>query len=256
MKLPLRLFVFVTFCFNVSFAQNCIVEGITAYSFTKSQSYSNAVADAQRKLVEDCGGGIMVSSNSLYSIQEDESGKVSDSFNESISLALSGVIKGFEVFNVKTELVEGGQIKTTLDAKGKVIEPIQSDLEINLSGLKDSYIEGDALEMQLTTNSPKSYVYVFQSVGGKIDLICPNAVQRGVFDENGTMTIPNDSYVLRVKVDKQELSKENNTYYVVGSTKPIPYIGDGSITGLINWYDELPLRGRCFLSHSVVFTRR
>jgi len=255
MMLSIRLVVFLSFCFNVSFAQNCVVESISSYAFTESQSYSNAVADAQRKLVEECGGGIMVSSNSLYSIQEDESGKVTDSFNESISLALSGVIKGFEVFNVKTELVEGGQIKTTLDAKGKVIEPIQSDLELNLSGLRDTYIEGDALEMQLTTNNPKSYVYVFQSVGGKIDLICPNTVQKGLFNENGTMTIPNDSYVLRVKIDKQELSKENNTYYVVGSTKPIPYVGDGSITGLINWYDDLPLRGRCFLSHSVVFTR-
>ena len=173
----------LSFCFSL--AQNCVVKGVTAFAFTESESYDNAVIEAQRKLIVDCGGGVRVSSSSLYSIQEDETGKVSDTFNESISLALSGLIKGFKITDVTTELLEGGQIKTTLDAQGKVIEPVQSDLELNISGLKEKYFENDYLEMQLASNMPQSYVYVFQSRDGQIELLCPNQVQSGVFDENG-----------------------------------------------------------------------
>ena len=244
----------LSFCFSL--AQNCVVKGVTSFAFTEKESYNNAVIEAQRKLIVDCGGGVRVSSNSLYSIQEDETGKVSDTFNESISLALSGLIKGFKITDVTTELLEGGQIKTTLDAQGKVIEPVQSDLQLNISGLKEKYFENDYLEMQLVSNMPQSYVYVFQSRDGQIELLCPNQVQSGVFDENGIVRIPNDRYKLKVTVDDADLTKESNTFFVIGSTRGIPYSGDGSVMGLINWYDNLPSKGRCFATQSVLYLRR
>ena len=57
---------------------------------TASESYDKALASAQQEIISQCGGGINVTSSSLYSISENEKGEVLDAFNESISLGLSG----------------------------------------------------------------------------------------------------------------------------------------------------------------------
>ena len=72
-----------------SSGQSCEVENVVAYGMTASESYDKALALVQQEIISQCGGGINVTSSSLYSISENEKGEVLDAFNESISLGLS-----------------------------------------------------------------------------------------------------------------------------------------------------------------------
>ena len=59
-----------------SSAQTCEVENIVAYGMTLSESYDKALAFAQQEIISQCGGGINVTSSSLYSISENEKGEI------------------------------------------------------------------------------------------------------------------------------------------------------------------------------------
>jgi hypothetical protein len=247
------LFLLVNF---VSSAQFCKVENVVAYGMTASESYDKALALAQQEIISQCGGGINVTSSSLYSISENEKGEVLDAFNESISLGLSGVIRDFHIHSVQSELIEGGQIRTTLSAKGKVDADYSTKVDLRVLGLEESYFEGELLTFTLSSNLMNGYAYVFQSVNNRVDLICPNQAQSGRLDNNGNLSVPNDSYSLRVKVDEADMYKEVNTFYIIVCDRSIPFKGGNKAADLIEWYNQLPPKSRGFFVQKVTFNRR
>jgi hypothetical protein len=242
--------------FTLVSAQTCNVDNIVAYGMTASESYDKALALAQQEIISQCGGGINVTSSSLYSISENEKGEVLDAFNESISLGLSGVIRDFRIYSVQSELIEGGQIRTTLSAKGKVDPDLSTKVDLRVLGLKESYFEGDWLSFTLSSNLKGGYAYVFQSVNNRVDLICPNQVQSGRLDNNGNLSVPNDSYSLRVKVDEADMYKEVNTFYIIVCDRSIPFNGGNNAADLIEWYNQLPPKSRGFSVQKATFNRR
>lgn len=247
------LFLFANFA---SSAQTCEVENIVAYGMTASESYDKALAFAQQEIISQCGGGINVTSSSLYSISENEKGEVLDAFNESISLGLSGVIRDLHIHSVKSDLIEGGQIRTTLSAKGKVDPDRSTKVDLRVLGLEESYFEGESLSFTLSSNLKDGYAYVFQSVNNHVDLICPNQVQSGRLDNNGNLSVPNDYYSLKVKVDEADMYKEVNTFYVIVCDRSIPFNGGNNAADLIEWYNQLPPKSRGFSIQKVTFNRQ
>lgn len=239
-----------------SIAQPCEVENIVAYGMTASESYDKALALAQQEIISQCGGGINVTSSSLYSISENEKGEVLDAFNESISLGLSGVIRDFRIHSVQSELIEGGQIRTTLSAEGKVDPDRSTKVDLRVLSLAESYFEGELLSFTLSSNLKDGYAYVFQSVNNRVDLICPNQVQSGRLDDNGNLSVPNDSYSLRVKVDEADMYKEVNTFYIIVCDRSIPFKGGNNAADLIEWYNQLPPKSRGFSVQKATFNRR
>ena len=247
------LFLSVSFA---SFAQTCEVENIVAYGMTVSESYDKALALAQQEIISQCGGGINVTSSSLYSISENEKGEVLDAFNESISLGLSGVIRNFQIHSVQSELIEGGQIRTTLSAKGKVDPDRSTKVDLRVFGLKESYFEGDPMSFTLSSNLKDGYAYIFQSANNRVDLLCPNQVQSGRLDNKGNLSVPNDSYSLKVKVDEADMYKEVNTFYIIVCDRSIPFDGGNNAADLIEWYNQLPPKSRGFSVQTATFNRR
>lgn len=249
------LSLFITLLFTITTLAQCSVSSL-GFAFTKEASYDAAVIQAQQMLIEQCGGGVNISSTSLYSISEDEKGKVQDSYNESISLALSGLIQQFKVLSSTFKLLEGGQVKTTLKAVGKVVVPDKSELNMSVSGIDPVYFEGQLMSMDVNSSIANSHIYVFQSVNGKLQLICPNPFQSGLSDDNGLLRIPNERYDLRAIVDNEDSFNEQSTFYFVGSTRNIEYDGDGSIDKLIKWYNSLPSKGRSFAVETLLISRK
>lgn len=239
-----------------SIAQTCEVDNIVAYGMTASESYDKALSLAQQEIISQCGGGINVTASSLYSINENEKGEVLNAFNESISLGLSGVIRDFHIHSVQSELIEGGQIRTTLSAQGKVDADRSTKVDLRVLGLNESYFEGELLSFSLSSNLKYGYAYVFQSVNNHVDLICPNQVQSGRLDGNGALSVPNDSYSLRVKVDEVDMYKELNTFYIIVCDRSIPFSGGNSAAELIEWYNQLPPKTRGFTIQKATFNRR
>ena len=254
----MRFFFSIFFLFGISIinAQTCEVNNVVAYGMTASESYDKALALAQQEIISQCGGGINVTSSSLYSISEDEKGEVLDTFNESISLGLSGVIRDFRIHSVQSELIEGGQIRTTLSAEGKVDPDRSTKVDLRVLGLAESYFEGELLSFTLSSNLKDGYAYVFQSVNNRLDLICPNQVQSGRLDDNGNLSVPNDSYSLRVKVDEADMYKEVNTFYIIVCDRSIPFKGGNNAADLIEWYNQLPPKSRGFSVQKATFNRR
>lgn len=256
MTLRSFLILFFVSSSSVAFSQKCNAVAL-AYGFTAKASYNKAVSEVQKKLIEQCGGSVNVSATSLYSIEEDETDKVIDSFNESIQLGLAGIIKEFRINEVSRELIEGGQIKTTIEAEGIITLPIASKLELTVDGLNDMYFEGDEFKFIITSNERDAYVYIFCYANNKLDLIYPNQVQKtGQIPESNVLYVPNEAYTLEAGVEDNSKFEELNTFYIIGTTKPVPYNGSGEVTDLISWYNTLPSKGRFFTSQFVKIKRK